>query len=116
MKIFARETFISILITIILIFILSLLISNTSMSEDFINPGIIIISSISIMVGAIRVSKSKKEKGIINGAILGGIYMLTMYLISSIVLKDFSIGIQSLIMIIGGIIGGVVGGIIGVNL
>ena len=42
--------------------------------------------------------------------------MIGMYLISSIILKDFSLNIKSFIMIFCGMIGGMIGGIIGVNL
>lgn len=116
MKVFTRETIISVIISVILIFLLSLIISKTSVTEEIINPAIIIISTFSIVVGSIRVSKCKKEKGILNGAIFGLIYMVLMYLISSIVLRDFSITTKSLIMIISGIVGGAIGGIIGVNM
>lgn len=116
MKIFLREIIISIILSILLMIILSVIISQTSISETIITPGIIAISSISIMIGGIRVSKAKKQKGIINGALLGIIYMIGIYLISSIILKDFSLTYKSLIMILGGILGGALGGIIGVNL
>lgn len=61
-------------------------------------------------------SKFKKQKGIINGALLGMIYIIGMYLISSIVLKDFSLSLKSFIMIFCGMSAGILGGILGVNL
>lgn len=116
MKIFLRESVISFALSIILIFVLSIIISKTSVSEKIIVPGIITISSVSIMVGGIRVSKTKKQKGIVNGGLLGIIYIMGMYLLSSIILKDFSLNLKSLIMILSGMIAGIFGGIIGVNL
>lgn len=115
MKHFVKETIISIMLSLILIFVLSIAISKTSLKEDIIIPGIISISSISIIVGSIRISKLKKEKGIINGILIGLLYMGSMYIISSIILKDFSLSTKSLIMIISGMMCGVIGGIIGVN-
>ncbi len=115
MKIFIREYIISILLTIILIFVLSLLVSQTTMSEDFIKPITIGITSLSLMIGAFRISKSKKEKGILNGCILGVMYMISLYLISGFISLQFTITLSSLIMIFLGILGGVIGGIIGVN-
>ena len=61
-------------------------------------------------------AKAKKQKGIINGVVFGASYILVMYLISSILLKDFSLNFKSLIMIFAGMIAGIFGGIIGVNL
>ena len=116
MKIFFRESIISFILSIGLIFILSLIISKTTIAESVIIPGIILISSISIMFGGIRVSRLKKQKGMLNGALLGFIYMFSMYLISSIILKDFSLNLKSMIMFFSGIIAGILGGIIGVNL
>ncbi len=115
MKVFFKEYIISILLTILLIFILSLLISTTDVSENIIKPVVIAITSISIMIGSFRVSRVKKEKGIINGSILGLIYILTLYILSSCLNFNFTITITSLIMMLFGIVGGAIGGIIGVN-
>ncbi len=115
MKIFVREYLISILLTILLIFILSIVISNTGVPEKIIKPATIAITSLSLMFGAFRISKSKKEKGILNGCILGLIYMITLYIISGFLTLEFTLTINSIIMIFLGILGGVVGGIIGVN-
>lgn len=116
MKEFLKECIISLIISIILIFILSILVSLTSVSENIIKPTTIGITTFSILVGSFRLSKNKKEKGIIYGGLLGIIYIVTMYLISSIYNFDFSLNIYSIIMIILAIIGGCVGGILGVNL
>jgi len=51
----------------------------------------------------------------INGAIIGGSYILILYLISSILNWKFGLNIQSIIMIVVGMIFGILGGIIGVN-
>lgn len=115
MKELLKGTIFSILLTAVLIGILSILISTTSLSENIIIPAIIVISAFSIMLGGFIVSKNKKEKGLINGAIVGGIYMLCIYILSCFITLDFSITLNSIIMIFAGIIGGILGGIIGVN-
>lgn len=56
-----------------------------------------------------------KKNGILNGATIGGGYILILYLVSSILNVNFSLNIQSLVMIIIGILFGILGGIIGVN-
>ena len=116
MKIIFKESLISFVLSVLLIFVLSIIISKTSVAETAIIPGIIAISSISLCLGGIRVSKIKKEKGIINGFLLGMVYMLGMYIISSILLKDFSLNVKSFIMISCGMLAGMLGGIIGVNM
>ncbi len=56
-----------------------------------------------------------KRNGILNGGVIGGLYILILYIISSLLNWKFGLNIQSVIMIIVGIIFGVLGGIIGVN-
>ena len=54
--------------------------------------------------------------GLINGALVGLIYILTIYLISSITGSGFNLQIQTIIMMVASIVAGMIGGIIGVNL
>lgn len=111
-----KGSIISIVFSIIALIIFSVILTNTQLSENTINPVIMAITAISILIGSI-VSVSKIEKkGIINGAIVGLIYILAIYLLSSIVNSNFSFSISSIILIILAIIAGMVGGIIGVNL
>ena len=57
-----------------------------------------------------------KKQGMLNGGIVGFIYILSIYIISSIWLSNFSIDLESIIMIIVSIITGMIGGIIGINI
>ena len=99
-----------------MLIILSILISTTNLSENVIKPCIVFISSFSILIGSFILSKKVKKNGIIYGSLLGFIYMLIIYIISSLMNMNFSLDLNSIIMIVIGIIGGAIGGIIGVNL
>lgn len=105
----------SILLSLILIFILSIIISTTSVNENIIKPVTMGIVVLSLMINGFIISKKKKEKGILYGSILGIIYMSILYLTSSFANFDFSININSMIIIVLGILGGAIGGILGVN-
>ena len=63
------------------------------------------------MVSAVNINKN----GIVNGSIIGAIYMITIYLLSSIFVSGFNLNMQAIIMIVISIIAGMIGGIIGVN-
>ncbi|MCX4255249.1 MAG: TIGR04086 family membrane protein, partial [Bacilli bacterium] len=102
MKKIIKELIVSVLLSLILIFILSVIISTTSVSENLINPITIAITTFALMIGAFRVSREKKEKGIIYGSLLGLLYMLILYIVSSLINFEFSLGINSIIMIILG--------------
>lgn len=115
MKIFIRETIFSVILTVILIFIISLLMAFTSISENLIIPFVIGAVSLSLLICAYRIAKNKKEKGILYGIGLGISYMVMLYIISIFINFDFALSLNSLIMICMGILGGAVGGILGVN-
>ena len=106
---------ISLLATIIGLIIFSILLTFTEISEQTINPVIIVITAISILIGSSIGNIKIKKNGLLNGALIGVFYMVIVYLISSILNWDFSLNITSIIFIIVGILFGVLGGIIGVN-
>ena len=111
-----KGTVISIILSLILLTIYAALLSYTSISENTMVPVIITITGISILIGSSISSMHIKKQGMLNGALVGLIYMLTIYILSSIFLSSFEININSIIMIAVGIVTGMIGGIIGVNM
>ncbi len=106
----------SILITLILLFIYAILLTSTNIPESTMSVVVITITGISILIGSSISSFKIKKRGIVNGGLVGLIYIITIYLISSIALMGFSMNITSIIMLIVAIVIGMIGGIIGVNL
>lgn len=106
---------IALISTFILLLILAGILTYTQISETIINPVIIITTAISILIGSSIGNIKIKKNGLLNGALIGGIYMLVIYGVSSILNWKFGLEIQSVIMIIVGMIFGILGGIIGVN-
>ena len=106
----------SILITLILLFIYAILLTSTNIPESTMSVVVITITGISILIGSSISSFKIKKRGIVNGGLVGFIYIITIYLISSIALMGFSMNITSIIMLIVAIVIGMIGGIIGVNL
>lgn len=106
---------ISLTSTLIMLIIFSIILTYTNIQESFINPVIMIITAISILIGSSLGNIKIKRNGLINGGLIGGIYIIIIYLISSILNWKFSLNIQSIIMIITAVVFGILGGIIGVN-
>ena len=106
---------ISLLLTVILLIIFSLILTYTNISESTINPVIMIITALSILIGSSLSNTKIKKNGLMNGGIIGGIYILLLYIVSSLLNWKFSLNIQSILMIVIGIVFGILGGIIGVN-
>ena len=107
---------IAFIITLIFLLILSIILTYTNVSENIINPTIIIITALSILIGSSISNIKIKKNGLINGAIIGGTYIILLYLFSSIFSMEFSLTMQSIIMIVTGSVFGILGGIIGVNI
>ena len=112
----AKGSLTAVFITLFLLFIFSIILTYSNLQENLITPVVIIITVISILVGSSISTLKIKKNGLLNGSTVGLIYILTIYILSSITGGNFALGLESIIMIISSIIAGMVGGIIGVNL
>lgn len=110
-----KGVIISIIFTLIFLFTFSLILTYTRVSESFTSPVIIIITAISIFIGSSIGNIKMKKNGMLNGAMVGGMYLLSIYLLSGLINQNFSLTTQSIIIIVAGMICGMFGGIIGVN-
>lgn len=111
-----KGTAISVIISLVFLMLLSILLSYTNLSENITVPSLIAITSISILIGSFFSALKIKKQGIVNGAMVGGIYIIILYVLSSIINQNFNLSSNSIILIILGIIAGALGGIIGVNI
>ena len=112
-----KGSLISIVITVFLLFLFAVLLTFTNISENIINPVVILVNAISILIGSSISTLNLKKNGLLNGGCIGIIYVLFIYLISSIIGIGFSnFNLTSVIMIIASIVAGMLGGIIGVNI
>lgn len=107
---------ISVIITLILLLIFSIILTYTGISEKTIPAVVITITGISIIVASSIINHRLKKNGLLNGGIIGGTYILLLYIVSSVLSGSFELTLVSLIMIIVGIVTGMLGGIIGVNI
>ena len=110
-----KGTLISIILTLILLFIFATILTYTNIAETTIPAVIIVITAISLLIGSSIASRKMKKSGLLNGAIIGGLYLLVIYIISSITSGSFAMTLKSIIMIIVGIAFGILEGIVGVN-
>ena len=107
---------VAIIITLLGLLIYSVILASTEIGENTINYVVIGISALSILIGSIiSVSKIAKN-GMLNGAIVGGIYIVIIYLLSSIINLNFDINSNSIILIFFSMVAGMLGGVIGVNI
>ena len=106
---------ISIILSILFIFVYAVILANTNIQENTIKPVIITITSISILIGSSISSMKIKNKGLINGMCVSLLYFGAFYFLSSITVCGFGLSINTIIMFGIGVFMGAIGGIIGVN-
>ncbi len=111
-----KGTAFSIVLSILMLFIYALLLTYTTLSETTIMPVVLTITGISILVGSMVSTRKIRKNGLINGGLVGLIYIIILYLSSSLCLSGFSLSGNSFIMLAVGALTGIIGGIIGVNL
>lgn len=110
-----KGTVVSIIITLVLLFVFATVLTYTKVAEATIPAVIIVITGISLLIGSTLATRKMRKNGLLNGAIIGVIYLSIIYIISSIIGGNFGMNLKSVIMIIAGIIFGILGGIVGVN-
>ena len=111
-----KGSIIAMIITIIALTIYAAILAYTSVSETTMVPVVLTITGISILIGSSMSSISIKKQGIMNGGFVGLIYIIFLYVLSSIVSVGFELNMNAIIMLIVAILTGMIGGIIGVNM
>ncbi|MCX7746641.1 MAG: TIGR04086 family membrane protein [Clostridia bacterium] len=106
---------VSYIITIPIFMALAFILTYTDFPNKFVNPAVFITTVLSILIAGISSTRKMKSKGWFNGAVVGFTYMTVLYLLSSIVYRDFSIDKHMVSMIVLSVVTGAIGGIVGIN-
>lgn len=109
MFIILKGSIFSIFISSILLLIFAIVLTKTNIQENTIKPVIIIISSISILIGSSISTIKTKKNGIFTGMIIGIMYFFILYVLSSFIYTGFKLNLNSLILGISGITVGAIG-------
>lgn len=107
---------IAIIFSIIVLTIFAILLTYTNIPESTITPVVLTITGVSILIGSTISTRKIKKNGLLYGGTVGLIYIILLYITSSISISGFSLSSGSFIMLAVGAITGMIGGIIGVNL
>lgn len=118
-----KDTFIPILkgllagiIAIVILYgIFSILMSALDSPNKYTYPATLIGLIISLPIAgftAVKVSDNKKPA---IGGFCGLVYIILLFIVSSVMNKDFSIGLNTLILLIIGVAAGTIGGLLYIN-
>lgn len=103
------------LITIPAFMLFALILANTDFPQRLVTPAVVVTTIISVLMAGSISTKGIRNKGWLNGSIVGLIYMLILYVFSSLVYKNFTIDKYVITMTVIGILAGAIGGIVGIN-
>ncbi|MGI6669409.1 MAG: TIGR04086 family membrane protein [Acetivibrionales bacterium] len=105
----------SYIITIPSFMLFALILANVNFPQRLVNPSVVVITIASVLTAGIVSTRGIKDKGWLNGGIAGFVYMLILYIASSLVYKSFKVDKYVVTMTIIGILAGAIGGIAGIN-
>lgn len=109
-------TIFSYLITIPIFIFFALILTNTDFPEKYISAVVVITTIISVLTAGSTSVRGLKSRGWLIGSIIGFIYMLLLYFLSSIIFNNFTINKYVITMTAIGILTGAIGGILGINI
>lgn len=104
------------IISIICLVIYGLLLAVTGLSESSMPTVIMVITMVSIALAGIYSAVKVESKGWLNGAIVGLVYMIVLFLLSVLFGTGISLDKFVLFRMFMGLITGALAGIIGINL
>ena len=104
------------IITIPAFMLFALILTNTDFTQKLISPAVVVTTVISVLTAGSVSTKGLKSRGWLNGSIVGIIYMFVLYIVSSLIFKDFTIDKYVITMTVIGILTGAIGGIVGINI
>jgi putative membrane protein (TIGR04086 family) len=112
----SKGVLIALIISAVLIIVYGLLLSFTSLSESSMPAVITAKSTVSIALSGIYVAVKVESRGWLNGALMGLIYMVVLFLISLLFKTGAAFDKFVLFRIFMGFVIGALSGIIGINL
>lgn len=106
----------SYIFTFVSFLVFAVLLSTTNIPDSYVSGVLCIISTMSVLIGSATCTKKANSQGLLWGSIVGIVYSLFLYLISSLLFVGFSIPLSSIYLITLSTLFGAIGGVIGINL
>jgi putative membrane protein (TIGR04086 family) len=102
-------------ITVPVLLILAAVLAFTDFPEKYTTIAVLIATLTGLIAAGFKSGVLNQKNGVLKGTICGLLYMIILYMASSIAYKDFMLNSRAIIMILTGILAGAVGSIIGMN-
>lgn len=102
-------------ITIPVLFILAAILTFTDFPEKYTTIAVMLATLAGLFIAGYNAGTRNEKSGLVKGAVTGAAYMLILYLLGSIVFKDYHLNQHAIVMILTGLLAGTVGAVIGAN-
>lgn len=103
-------------LTAVVLFLASLLLTYTPVSEMLIPTIAILAAVLAAAAAGLMASRSVKSRGWLTGSVAGVLYSVILYLFSSLAGNGFHFSAYIVIMAVVSLFSGAIGGILGINL
>ena len=111
----AKSVLISYGVSVVLLFLLSILAAAMDMESKTVNIFITLVTCISVALSGFMAARGTGRGGLINGVIAGMIYTVLLYLIGGLVNGNVGFNMATVLALLLGFICGGAGGVTGVN-
>jgi putative membrane protein (TIGR04086 family) len=102
-------------ITVPALLVLAGILAFTDFPEKYTTFAVLIATLTGLLAAGFKTGVLNQKNGVLKGTLCGLLYMVILYMASSIVYKDFMLNSRAVIMILAGILAGAAGSIIGMN-
>lgn len=102
-------------ITVPVLLLLAGVLAFTDFPEKYTTIAVLIATLTGLIAAGFKAGVLNQKNGVLKGTVCGLLYMVILYIASSIIYKDFMLNNRALIMILTGILAGAIGSIIGMN-
>lgn len=104
------------IITILCLIVFAIIMSFTEVSNQVFSVYYLVVTSVSIVYGAMYSAKKNNRKGWLVGILVAVLYMLALYLVSGIFFGDFSMDSKDLLRLALALLVGALSGMLGINI
>lgn len=111
-----KGVMVSIILTMFLLLLLSFVMMTFELSEKNYNLAFAVITTIALSIGAVIASKFNERKGYLTGFMVGVMFFIFIFFLTSIINGGISLGRGELYSLSISIFIGTISGILGVNL
>lgn len=112
----AKGILVSYAVTLPIFAVFAYFLTFTDFPQKYIPSAVIITTLLSIVIAGWTSARNMRSRGWLNGAVVGLVYMVVLYFLSSVTFENYSISRHVITMFIIGILTGSIGGILGINL